>query len=164
MARSSSVGSAPTVAPILPTANDLVTVPVAGVSSVTNDEARQAFNVAMMTFGDRIFKEADLIESGHREDTSDVPQFTTKMIVQAEARAREIEYREKPVRPKPKWQPWAEIGHWICTALVGVGSGMAITKSGWLLSPEIWGSIAVFSFIVGLFLTVIVNLAGKDPK
>lgn len=168
MARASRASKpAPAPAPVVNVDDDL-TVSIEGFSTITNPEARDTFLLAMKDFGDRMFAEADLLESEYRGDTSDVPQFTTRHIVKAESEAREIEYREKPRKPEPKWLPFAEVGHWVLTGLLAIAGAAwfatAMANVEFILSPGEWFILTVVGFLAGIILTFTIRGARKGPS
>ncbi|WP_168627929.1 hypothetical protein [Cryobacterium sp. BB307] len=143
--------------------DDTVSVEVPGVSAIELPEAREAFDIAMKAFGDRMMSEAERLEAVHRDDTSPKAQFTTKMIVLAESEAREIEYREALRRKPPKWVIPAEVGQYFFTGLFGVAGGAAVGEKEWLwLQPSNWGVVCFFSLLLGIALTMIVRQGRKD--
>ncbi|UKF78911.1 hypothetical protein [Clavibacter californiensis] len=144
---------------------DTVSVVIPGISAIELPEAREAFEVGIKAFGDRMMTEAERLEAVHRNDTSPKAQFTTKMIVLAEAGARDIEYRESPRRKLPKWVLPVEVGQYFFTALFGVAGGAAVGDREWLwLEPSNWGVVCFFSLLLGIIFTVTVRQGRKDSQ
>lgn len=157
-----AVQAAPAPAPAPSPPGDVVTVRVSGFATISG-EARVAFDTAMRKFGERLYSEADLLESDHRDTTSDVPQFTSSMIAKAEGHAREIEYITLPLPPRPKWRPWAEFGHWFFTALAGISAGIAVTKEA-VISQSFWWAICLIAVVFGGALSIAVNSSRRKTK
>lgn len=147
---------------------DAVVIAVSGVSTISNPEARELFDEAVQKFGERMFREADLQETEHRDDTSDVPQFTTRMIVRAEARAREIEVRTVEIRHVPRSMIAIAAIHFVVSAALAVAGGAwvatSMAGSSWIFDGATWGVVSAVLVAAGVATTILTIASGNKGK
>lgn len=111
---------------------------------------RKTFEDAIRDFAIDVLGVASIRETTARGSTSEVVQYTSAYFEAAKVQVRNAGYVRRP----PRWYPWAKVVSPVAFVFAGIAVPLAFASNPW---PG-WGIVAGVSFVLGIVLSLLVEL------
>jgi hypothetical protein len=127
--------------------NDTIVLNITGVSQI-GPVPLVSYKKHVQEYAERLLNEMSLAELAHRANSSDVVQYTTTLVDDAEQVIRKRGVLRKQL---PNWYLPARILQWILTVLVGVTVALIPDGNSWAIAFAV-------SAVLALVMTIVVEV------